>query len=122
VSNLVGDLAAAVESRIKSAFDLAAISKEVLAKEPPTASSYLYKSRVRTEPTNVTQPQWANALWNRLDIMVDEMADCCIKVYYPLLIVMQVLIVSVRSTPSRRSYDFVKIMSHKWYFWKKLCR
>jgi hypothetical protein len=80
VHNLVSDLAEAVEGRIKSAFDLAAISKEVLAKEPPAPSGYLYKSRVRTEPTNTTQPLWANTLWSRLELMVDEMAGCCIKV------------------------------------------
>jgi hypothetical protein len=81
VANLVTDLASAVESRIRSAFDMAAISKEMVGKEPPAPSGYLYKSRIRTEPTNVTQPQWANVLWSRLELMIDEMADCCIKVF-----------------------------------------
>ncbi|KAI0940406.1 hypothetical protein AcW1_003608 [Taiwanofungus camphoratus] len=82
VQNLVTDLADAVEGRIRSAFDVARISKEVLAKEPTSASHGLvYKSRVRTEPTNVTAPQWTAALWNSLESLIEEMADCCIKVY-----------------------------------------
>ena len=45
----------------------------------------MYRSRVRTEPTNVTAPQWSAALWTRLEAMFQEMADCCIKVYaYPI--------------------------------------
>lgn len=39
-----------------------------------------YKSRVRTEPTTYTAPQWTAALWARLENMVEEMADCCVKV------------------------------------------
>ena len=41
----------------------------------------MYKSRVRTEPTNVTAPQWTAALWGSLESLIEEMADCCIKVY-----------------------------------------
>jgi hypothetical protein len=35
---------------------------------------------MRTEPTNITAPQWTNALWSRLEQMIEEMAGCCIKV------------------------------------------
>lgn len=53
--------------------------------DPATASSSpqsnpVYRSRVRTEPTNATAPQFAAALWSRLEIMIEEMADCCVKV------------------------------------------
>ena len=41
----------------------------------------LYKSRVRTEPTSVTAPQWTTALWGSLESLIEEMADCCVKVY-----------------------------------------
>ena len=41
----------------------------------------LYKSRVRTEPTSVTAPQWTAALWGSLESLIEEMADCCVKVY-----------------------------------------
>ncbi|GBE81467.1 hypothetical protein SCP_0311960 [Sparassis crispa] len=82
VQNLVTDLSDAVESRIRSAFDITRISKEVVAKDPASASpGVLYKSRVRTEPTNVTAPQWTAALWNSLESLIEEMADCCVKVY-----------------------------------------
>lgn len=82
VSNLIRDLSEAIEFRIKSAFDLAQISKEFQAKEPvSTAQGLLYKSRIRTEPTNITQSQWSSALWSRFEKMIEEMVDCCIKVY-----------------------------------------
>ncbi|OCH92516.1 hypothetical protein OBBRIDRAFT_886245 [Obba rivulosa] len=82
VQNLVSDLSDAVESRIRSAFDLTRLSKEVLSKDTtPAPQSLLYKSRVRTEPTNVTAPQWTAALWSSLESLIEEMADCCTKVY-----------------------------------------
>lgn len=46
-----------------------------------SSASALYKSRFRTEPTNVTAPQWQAALWSSLENLIEEMADCCIKVY-----------------------------------------
>jgi conserved oligomeric Golgi complex subunit 5 len=97
VHNLVLDLSEAVEERIKVAFDLSRIAKEVTAKgrfsfscatelfenirsDPvPSSQGLLYKSRLRTEPTNLTAPQWTAALWQRLELMVEEMAGCCIK-------------------------------------------
>ncbi|GLB37263.1 putative golgi transport complex subunit 5 [Lyophyllum shimeji] len=85
VHNLILDLSQAVEERIRNAFDLSKISKEALAKDSAAASSPqsppTYRSRVRTEPTNVTAPQFAAALWSRLEVMIEDMADCCIKVY-----------------------------------------
>ncbi|KAG5646264.1 hypothetical protein DXG03_003860 [Asterophora parasitica] len=86
VQNLILDLSQAVEERIRSAFDLTKISKEALAKDSTIAASSpqsppTYRSRVRTEPTNVTAPQFTAALWARLEVMSEDMADCCIKVY-----------------------------------------
>ena len=28
----------------------------------------------------MTAPQWTAALWNSLDSLIEEMADCCLKV------------------------------------------
>ncbi|KAJ8077048.1 hypothetical protein PM082_001471 [Marasmius tenuissimus] len=86
VQSLISDLAQAVEERIRSAFDMNKISKDASGKDPvtsspQTASPTLYRSRVRTEPTNVTAPQWSVALWARLEKMIEEMSDCCVKVY-----------------------------------------
>ncbi|EJD03176.1 uncharacterized protein FOMMEDRAFT_146834 [Fomitiporia mediterranea MF3/22] len=82
VQSLLADLTDAVEQRIKLAFDISRISKELNAKEQTsTASGLLYRSRVRTEPTNVTAPQFGAALWTRLEALIGELADCCIKVY-----------------------------------------
>ncbi|KAL5523935.1 hypothetical protein ACEPAG_8108 [Sanghuangporus baumii] len=81
VQTLLADLTEAVENRIKLAFDIAQISKELNAKEQtPTASGLLYRSRIRTEPTNATAPQFSAALWSRLEALIGELADCCIKV------------------------------------------
>ena len=46
----------------------------------------MYKSRLRTEPTNVTAPQWISALWSSLESMIEEIADCCIKVPHSLMV------------------------------------
>jgi hypothetical protein len=49
--------------------------------DPASSSAGLaYKSRIRQEPTNVTAPQWANALWNRLSSLIEDMAGACVKV------------------------------------------
>ena len=100
MQNLVSDLSDAVEGRIRYAFDLSRIAKEVVgkgvlsyssnihllnllyAKDSSSAqqNSLMYKSRLRTEPTNVTAPQWVAALWSSLESLIEEMADCCIKV------------------------------------------
>ncbi|KAJ7188486.1 hypothetical protein C8R46DRAFT_1157508 [Mycena filopes] len=85
VQSLILDLSQAVEDRIRSAFDLSKISRDASKGRYRCSSTCLrhsaLTSRVRTEPTTVTAPQWTAALWARLESMVDEMADCCIKVY-----------------------------------------
>ncbi|KAJ6593688.1 Golgi transport complex subunit 5-domain-containing protein [Mycena capillaripes] len=84
VQSLIFDLSQAVEARIRSAFDLTKISRDASSKDPAPNSPQSptsYKSRVRTEPTTYTAPQWTAALWARLENMVEEMADCCVKVY-----------------------------------------
>ncbi|KAJ3904251.1 Golgi transport complex subunit 5-domain-containing protein [Lentinula edodes] len=86
VQALMVELSQDVEDRIKRAFDLTAISKDankdgIASPNPGTSTGQQYKSRVRTEPTNITASQWTAALWIRLEKMTEEMADCCIKVY-----------------------------------------
>ncbi|KAF8728356.1 Golgi transport complex subunit 5, partial [Rhizoctonia solani] len=81
VQSLLVDLTEAVDARIKSAFDVSRIAKEISGNDPPPQpSGLMYRSRVRTAPTNLTAPQWTNALWARLEQMIEEMAGCCIKV------------------------------------------
>ena len=53
----------------------------IVAESTSIGQGLLYKSRVRTEPTSVTAPQWTAALWGSLESLIEEMADCCIKVY-----------------------------------------
>ncbi|KAK0504962.1 Golgi transport complex subunit 5-domain-containing protein [Armillaria luteobubalina] len=80
VQNLILELSQAVDDRIRTAFDLSKISKEILSKDSAPSPTQ-YKSRVRTEPTNLTAPQWTAALWARLEVMIQDMAECCVKVY-----------------------------------------
>lgn len=120
VNNLVTDLSDAVDGRIRFAFDLSRIAKEIVGKGPllvsfiichisdlswftdasSTPSSMLYRSRLRTEPTNVTAPQWTAALWSSLESLVEEMADCCIKVdSWPEIIKVGTMLTSFRCIP-----------------------
>ncbi|KAG6820510.1 hypothetical protein H0H93_015983 [Arthromyces matolae] len=84
VQNLISDLSHAVEDRIRNAFDLNKISKEVLAKDamgsPLPQSPPTYRSRVRTEPTNVTAPQFTATLWSRLETLIEDMVYTLEKV------------------------------------------
>ncbi|EUC58329.1 3-beta hydroxysteroid dehydrogenase/isomerase family containing protein [Rhizoctonia solani AG-3 Rhs1AP] len=82
VQSLLLGLTEAVDARIKSAFDVSKIAKEISGNDPaPQSTGLMYRSRLRTAPTNLTAPQWTNALWARLEQMIEEMAGCCIKVY-----------------------------------------
>lgn len=50
--------------------------------EHSSTGSLLYKSRIRTEPTTVTAPQFTAQIWGSLESLVDEMTVCCIKVQH----------------------------------------
>ena len=54
---------------------------DVALESTSISQGLLYKSRVRTEPTSVTVPQWTAALWGSLESLIEEMSGCCIKVY-----------------------------------------
>lgn len=81
VQSLVAGLSNSVDERIRYAFDTTRISREMVGKEHSSAGSLLYKSRVRTEPTTVTAPQFTALIWGSLESLIDEMTVCCIKVY-----------------------------------------
>lgn len=92
VQNLLADLNDAVESRIGKAFDMASIGKEVAAREQQShtatsaASSLLYRttrgrSAVETSPSNQTIGTWTQVLWKRMDVLIEDISQCCIKVY-----------------------------------------
>ncbi|KAJ9100674.1 hypothetical protein QFC21_003719 [Naganishia friedmannii] len=92
VQNLLADLNDAVESRIGKAFDMASIGKEVAAREQQShtatsaASSLLYRTTrgraaVETTPSNQTIGTWTQVLWKRMDVLIEDISQCCIKVY-----------------------------------------
>lgn len=96
--NLISDLIQGMEDHVRAAFDISKLSKDALAKGKEiilenhaspqacieaantTQSSSAYKSRIRTEPTNITAPQWTTMLWDRLEALLEDLTDCCIKV------------------------------------------
>ncbi|GAA5903350.1 hypothetical protein JCM6882_008146 [Rhodosporidiobolus microsporus] len=83
VESLVADLNDLVFRKVKACFDMASLAREMAAKEGPTnaASAFVYKSRTRNEPTQQTMPQWASAMWARLESAIGDMGSICIKVY-----------------------------------------
>lgn len=94
VQSLLNTLIDVVEQRIKSTFDMASLGRDASAAAgsglksdgslgggvSAAASNLLYRSRVRTDPTPLTAPQWANAFWNRLDVLIGDLSETCIKV------------------------------------------
>lgn len=44
-------------------------------------SNFVYKSRARNEPTNVTMPQWSLVMWSRLEGLMSALGTICIRVY-----------------------------------------
>lgn len=80
VSNLVADLNDAVTIRVNRAFDSVAIGKEVAGKETSHAIKFTTR-RPTSEPSSVNLPQWTAALWTRLERVIEDVANCCIKVY-----------------------------------------
>ncbi|KAF8629271.1 hypothetical protein AX17_005850 [Amanita inopinata Kibby_2008] len=77
------DLTQDIEDHTRSAFDVSRISKDALTKveATPSGQSSTYKSRIRTEPTNVTAPQWTAILWEKMEGLFEELTSRCIKVY-----------------------------------------
>jgi hypothetical protein len=50
------------------------------------ASSLLYRttrgrSAVETSPSNQTIGTWTQVLWKRMDVLIEDISQCCIKVY-----------------------------------------
>ncbi|KAK8865981.1 hypothetical protein IAR55_001131 [Kwoniella newhampshirensis] len=84
VSNLLADLNDAVTLRINKAFDSTAIGKEVATKDGGSSHSaikFTGRGRPATEPTNATHQIWVQVLWARLERVIEDIANCCIKVY-----------------------------------------
>ncbi|KAG8987965.1 hypothetical protein FRB94_007800 [Tulasnella sp. JGI-2019a] len=79
IHDVVDEIKEHVENRIKYAFDVTRISKDSNKDSTPAVTSLMYRSRVRTEPTNINAAQWTAALWARLEGMVEELASSCIK-------------------------------------------
>ncbi|WVQ85258.1 hypothetical protein IAT38_007423 [Cryptococcus sp. DSM 104549] len=84
VANLLADLNDAVTLRVTKAFDSSAIGKEVAAQDNSSSHSALKfpgRGRPSTEPTSANAQLWVNVLWKRLERVIEDVANCCIKVY-----------------------------------------
>ena len=106
---------------MRSAFDLAKLAKDVSAKEPATTNSLVYKSRLRTEPTNLTAPQWSSALWARLEKLIEELAGCCVKIY-----TLERVLRLKKDPATQMTFldEAMKVLENKptWTFWQTLAR
>lgn len=102
VSNLLDDLNDAVKLRIQRAFDSAAIGREVAGigeltrylsrfsglmgfsadgnSTSNSAIKFTSRARPATEPTSSNHQQWVKLLWTRLERVIEDVANCCIKV------------------------------------------
>jgi len=49
------------------------------------ASAFVYKSRTRNEPTQNNLQLWNSTMWNRLENLIDDMGNICIKVRFSFL-------------------------------------
>lgn len=83
---------------MRASFDIAALAREMggkgaqlcgplgrcgyrtLRTDAAPTSAFGYKSRARTEPTAATLPQWSAAFWAKLEMLMEDIAGCCIKV------------------------------------------
>ncbi|GAA5826357.1 hypothetical protein JCM5353_004728 [Sporobolomyces roseus] len=83
VDSLVEDLNTLVYRKVKAAFDMTSLAREIGSKETPSnaASAFVYKSRTRNEPTQNNLQLWNSTMWNRLENLIDDMGNICIKVY-----------------------------------------
>lgn len=110
VESVIQDTITLAVRRVKLAFDMASLAREMGAKGAlpfffflalpqlvyPSEvdgldcsctdggggpAAFMYKSRMRTEPTNATWPQWTAAFWLRVETLVGELTSACVKVY-----------------------------------------
>ena len=83
---------------MRASFDVAALAREMGGKgaarsrtacrclgrpchtDAAPTGAFGYKSRARTEPTAQTLPQWSAAFWAKLEMLMEDIAGCCIKV------------------------------------------
>ena len=47
-----------------------------------SAIKFTARARPATEPTSSNQQQWVKVLWVRLERVVEDVANCCIKVIF----------------------------------------
>jgi hypothetical protein len=97
VDSLVKDLNDLVYRKVQLCFDLQSLSREVNQKEidgggttttttisssgSNSSSSFVYKSRTRNEPSSSNLPLWTSTMWNRLENLINDLGNICIKVY-----------------------------------------
>ncbi|EGG02923.1 uncharacterized protein MELLADRAFT_117446 [Melampsora larici-populina 98AG31] len=81
ITLLIQTLTQSIHSKIKSTFDLNSLSKQSNLQDQTHSSSFVYKSRSRTEPTLSNHSSWTTCLWTRLESLIDDLTSTCIKVY-----------------------------------------
>ena len=69
------------------------------------------------EPTNLTAPQWTNALWARLTSLIEDLTSACIKVTksnpHPTLRIQSKIKTSVPAALHDQVYTLEKVLKRK---------
>ncbi|GAA5988884.1 hypothetical protein JCM5350_000996 [Sporobolomyces pararoseus] len=97
VDSLVKSLNDLVFRKVKQCFDMSSLAREISTKEQgmssssgsssltttasSVATSFVYKSRTRLEPTSSNLNLWTSTMWNRLETLLNDLVSICIKVY-----------------------------------------
>lgn len=81
VRDLVTDLTDVVRDRVRSAFDMQTLTRELGSREPAALQPPSYRAR-RGDQVAGQQQRWVSALWTRLEtLVIGEMGAICSKVY-----------------------------------------
>lgn len=81
VRDLLADLTDVVRDRVRAAFDMDTLARELGSKEPLAPHSTAYRAR-RGEFSSASNQRWSNAIWHRLEtLVIGEMGAVCSKVY-----------------------------------------
>ncbi|KAL1918332.1 uncharacterized protein VTP21DRAFT_2992 [Calcarisporiella thermophila] len=116
VQSVVDAITEYLASQMKACFDISSLHKQV--KDTGTTFTSGIR-RINNEPTAGTAALWTAALWPRIEKLIDEMADGCIRIY-----TLERVLSRIRDPITHIAYleEVSKAMdgSMAHYFWKEL--
>ncbi|KAI9318962.1 Golgi transport complex subunit 5-domain-containing protein [Dichotomocladium elegans] len=78
VKQVVNNMLDKLASEIHNAVDMSSLQKQMRATGSTAVPAV---RRVNNEPTFASQGQWAEAIWTRMETLMESMADGCINLY-----------------------------------------